>query len=139
MIRYLWTAPITAIGLLIALASRVVGGDLRIHTGVIECWGGFLPALLTHRRAIMHIDAITIGHVVLAVSQSAADRTRTHERVHVRQFEKWGVLFPLLYFGESGVAWLRGQCPYRANRFEREAFACERSAALVNSRSDRTA
>jgi hypothetical protein len=37
--------------------------------------------------------AITLGHVVLATTESALKKTRSHERVHVRQYERWGPFF----------------------------------------------
>jgi hypothetical protein len=70
----------------------------------------------------MSIAAITLGHVVLAQRQEDLDRSRRHERVHVRQYERWGGLFPLIYLGASLVVLLRGGNAYRDNPFEREAF-----------------
>jgi hypothetical protein len=49
-------------------------------------------------------------------------RCRNHERVHVRQYERWGPLFPPLYLLSSAAALVRGMDPYRDNRFEQEAF-----------------
>jgi hypothetical protein len=37
--------------------------------------------------------AITFGHVVLARDEAALTLTRMHERVHVRQYERWGPAF----------------------------------------------
>jgi hypothetical protein len=67
--------------------------------------------------------AITLGHVVLATDAATAALTREHERVHVAQFERWGVLFPALYAGASLLAWLGGGHYYRDNRFEVAARA----------------
>jgi hypothetical protein len=69
----------------------------------------------------MSIAAITLGHVVLAQTRADLEQTRAHERVHVRQYERWGPFFPLLYLGASLAAWSRGDHPYLDNRFEREA------------------
>ena len=46
--------------------------------------------------------ALTLGHVVLGVSQAALDDTRAHERVHVAQYERWGPLFLPAYLAASG-------------------------------------
>jgi len=73
----------------------------------------------------MSIGAITLGHVVLAQDQATLERSRIHERVHVRQYERWGLLFPLLYLGSSAGALLRGGNAYEDNHFEREAFAVD--------------
>jgi hypothetical protein len=51
------------------------------------------------------------------------DFCRSHELVHVRQYERWGVLFIPAYLLCSLVLWLTGRDPYRDNPFEREAYA----------------
>jgi hypothetical protein len=43
----------------------------------------------------------------------------------VRQYERWGGFFPLVYVGASLVVLLSGGDPYRDNPFEREAFGRE--------------
>jgi hypothetical protein len=69
----------------------------------------------------MSITAITLGHVVLAQSEADLVRTRAHERIHVRQYERWGPFFPALYLVASLIAFLEGGDAYFDNRFEREA------------------
>jgi hypothetical protein len=49
--------------------------------------------------------------------------------VHVRQYERWGVLFFPLYAASSLWQLARGRDPYRDNRFEREAFRLGSGAA----------
>jgi hypothetical protein len=66
--------------------------------------------------------AITLGHIVLGRDAAALDSTRTHERVHVRQVERWGLFFLPAYLLSSLLALLRGHDSYRDNWFEREAF-----------------
>ena len=61
-------------------------------------------------------------HVVLGLDGPTLDRTRAHERVHVRQCERWGPLFLPAYGLASLLAWWRGHDAYRENRFEREAY-----------------
>jgi hypothetical protein len=117
--RYVWAAPTSMIGL------AVIGVTLpRWHVvgGVIEAWGPGIAAafdLVAPRRAIA---AMTLGHVVLARSAAAAAATRSHERVHVAQCERWGPLFVPAYLAASALAWWRGADPYADNPFEREAF-----------------
>lgn len=67
--------------------------------------------------------ALTLGYVVFALDQITLDRSRIHERVHVRQYERWRSLFILAYFFSSLTARLGGRHPYYGNRFEREAYA----------------
>lgn len=74
--------------------------------------------------------AITFGHVVIGQSHAVLAGLRVHEHEHVRQYERWGVLFFAAYLGSSAIQWLRGRDPYRDNRFERQARAAERAARL---------
>jgi hypothetical protein len=45
---------------------------------------------------------------------------RKHEHVHVRQYERWGVLFIPAYVLSSLWQVLRGRSAYSANHFERQ-------------------
>jgi len=89
---------------------------------VLEAWGGALRPLLTRAVPGFPIAAITLGHVVLASSPGALAETRAHERVHVRQYERWGPFFPLLYLASSAAALARGREAHGGNVFERQAF-----------------
>jgi hypothetical protein len=113
------------LGLLIAaLASR--GARAAIVDGVLEVHG---PALAWCLRTLTPWSggaaAITFGHVVLGRDHDSLESTRTHERVHVRQYEQWGPLFIPAYLAAGAWAWLRGGDAYYDNPFEREAFAAE--------------
>jgi hypothetical protein len=66
---------------------------------------------------------MTLGHVVLGRDVELLDVTRAHERVHVRQCERWGPLFVPVYLLSSLTVWLKGGRPYEDNFLEREAFA----------------
>lgn len=135
---YAWAGPVTLVGLGAALAVALSGGRVRVVDGVVEASGGLLSRLFPRMVPRLHLWAVTLGHVVLAEHAGSAERTRRHERVHVRQYEKWGLLFPLLYGASSARALLRGGDPYRDNAFEREAFAGEeeRVAAAVAGRGE---
>lgn len=126
LVRYVWASPATLLGLLIALAARASGGTLRRVGGVLEVAGGW-PAWLLARGFPFSgaVAALTLGHVVLGVSLAALTATRAHERAHVRQFERWGLLLLVLYPLAGLLAWLRGGNPYRDNVFERDARAAE--------------
>jgi hypothetical protein len=123
---YLWPFPATLLGLLLALVARSSGGVLQRVDGVLEAAGGW-PARVLRRGFPFSgaVAAITLGHVVVGVSRDALSATRAHERAHVRQFERWGVLMLVLYPLAGLIAWLRGGHPYRDNVFEREARAAE--------------
>jgi len=122
----LWALPVTLLGLFVVLLARSSGGEVRRVDGVLEAAGGW-PAQILQRGFPFSgpVAAITLGHVVVGLSQSALDATRIHERVHVRQFERWGVLLLLLYPLAGLYAKLRGGCPYHDNVFEQEARLVE--------------
>lgn len=125
-LRYGWAFPVTLLGLLAALVSRGSGGTLQQVEGVLEVAGGW-PARVLRRGFPFSgaVAALTLGHVVVGVSLQALAATRVHERAHVRQFERWGVLLLGLYPLAGLLAWIRGGNPYRDNPFEREARAAE--------------
>lgn len=122
-IVYVWVLPTSSVGLLITLPTLLTGGHARWHSGVLEVYGGFCSFLL---RKMVPLEggasAMTLGHVVIARDPASHMATREHERVHVRQCERWGPLFIPAYFVGSLIAKIRGQDGYRDNPFEREAF-----------------
>jgi hypothetical protein len=95
---------------------------------VLESGGGILGPLLS-RVPFFPIGAITFGHIVLGASERQLESSRVHERIHVRQYERWGILFPLLYLASSAGALLSGRRLYADNAFEREAFRAEEARA----------
>lgn len=96
---------------------------MAIHTGVLEFEGRLLTWSLKHLTWLEGgAEAITFGHVVLARDGAALSSTRSHERVHVGQYERWGPLFIPLYLGASAWAFASGRDPYWDNPFEREAM-----------------
>jgi hypothetical protein len=121
---YLWAFPTTLVGLVFVVAALLSGGRTRIVGGVLEVHGGIICFFL--RRCTLlkgGASAMTLGHVVLGRDEMTLDHTRRHERVHVRQCERWGPLFLPAYVLASLVTLLRGGQAYRDNPFEREAFA----------------
>ena len=128
-LRYLWAAPASAVGLAPAAVACAFGATVRLRQDALEVAGGRLPALIRRAFPGMRFRAITFGHLVLGVSHGDLEEVRRHERAHVRQYERWGILFFPLYLGSSAVQLLRGRHPYRHNVFERQAFAEELSAA----------
>lgn len=123
LVRYLWASPNTLVGLAWALIARLTGGGCCVHSGVVEAHGGWARPILKRLPFVRGgASAITIGHVVIAQDRAALDRTRTHERVHVRQYERWGPLFTPAYVLAGAWQWARGNDPYRDNPFEVEAY-----------------
>jgi hypothetical protein len=116
-LRILWALPATCIGALLGCAAMAFGARARVVQGVLEFTG--------RSRPLLGFGAITFGHVIIAANADCLEACRAHEHVHVRQYERWGVLFFPLYGAASAIAWLRGGHFYRDNRFEREAYGRE--------------
>jgi hypothetical protein len=121
VLRYLWAAPVSLLGLIVTAAARITGGRSSVVSGVLEVEGGILTRLLPRLGIGMRPVAMTLGHVVVAIDADTLERTRRHERVHVAQTERWGVFFPLAYLAASAFVAVRGGDPYLDNPFEREA------------------
>ena len=125
LIRYVWALPTTLIGLLF-LPLALLKGRARIVDGVCELHGPLIKFFLHRCVPIQNgASAMTLGHVVIGCDQECLDRSREHERVHVRQYERWGPLFIPAYLLSSFVLLVRGCDAYRDNPFEREAYAID--------------
>jgi hypothetical protein len=124
---YLWAFPATVLGLILAPVALLTGGSVHMIQGALEVHGGLVTFLLRH--AVPWVEgggaAMTLGHVILGRDRGCLNRSRRHEHVHVRQYERWGPFFIPAYLGVSLILWLRGYDPYRDNPFEREAFATD--------------
>jgi hypothetical protein len=132
---YVWAFPATVAGALLALAARASGGRMRVVDGVLEAHGGMVTPLLRHAIPIRGgASAMTLGHVVVGRDPGCLERTRAHEREHVRQFERWGPAFIPAYLIASLVAAARGGHYYRDNAFEHRAVSvAARSAGRSSS------
>ena len=64
---------------------------------------------------------LTFGHVIVGTHAQELERLRAHERVHVRQCERWGPLFLPAYLLAGAWQWVRGGRAYWDNPFEVEA------------------
>ncbi|MGV8978916.1 MAG: hypothetical protein ACOH17_12805 [Cellulomonas sp.] len=86
------------------------GGSCGMNSGMMVCQGGWGHAYFN--------GGTTFGNTYLAGpgDQSVSPETIGHEKVHMRQWNTFGVMFPRLYFlqGLVGVN----------NSFEREAGLC---------------
>lgn len=121
-LAYVWTLPTTVVGVGFVAAAVLTGGRASLVEGVVEANGGVLDLVL--RRLVPlrgGASAMTLGHVVVGRNPGCLERTRAHERAHVRQAERWGVLFVPAYLVASVLAAARGGHYYRDNRFERDA------------------
>jgi len=121
--RYAWAAPCSAVGLILGLVAWLYGATVRVRAGALEFGGGRAGALAARLPAPCAFSAITFGHVILGTDHATLAAVRAHEQVHVRQYERWGLLFFPAYLLSSAVQLVRGGDPYLDNWFEREARA----------------
>src|SRR5690349_1140280 len=91
MLAYIWPGTYTCAGLVLGLVVIAFGGSGRTRSGALEFAGGALGRWIGRSR--IPFVAITIGHVVLGLNHGLLERVRAHEQVHVRQYERWGLLF----------------------------------------------
>ncbi len=114
--RVLWASPNTVVGLALGLLLLPAGARFRRVGGVLE-----IAALRQRPRRRWPFAAITFGHVILGTHAQELERLRAHERVHVRQCERWGPLFLPAYLLAGVWQWVRGRKAYWDNPFEVEA------------------
>lgn len=132
---YLWALPTTIFGLLVALLTgclrmRAVEGVLEVDAGrAVATLGWVIRALAWVGQKITRreMDAVcpsafTLGHMIFSEDTNAREYWRPHERVHVRQNEKWGPFWLPAYLASSLWALVRGKDPYYDNAFEIEAY-----------------
>ncbi len=124
--QYLWVSPSTAVGMIAAAFAWWEGGRFQIVDGVLEFTCPRLLSRLSRRSAVGGgIRAMTLGHIVLGTDLPSLEQTRLHERVHVRQYERWGPFFIPAYLSCSLWLSLRGKHPYLDNPFEVEAYRAD--------------
>ena len=121
LIRYAWAAPASAVGLALSLFACALGANAEVVDGTLEVGGGRFGGFVSRLPRFLQFGAITFGHVIVGVDRGELNRSRAHERVHVGQYERWGILFFPLYLGPSLRLFLRGRQPYWENHFERDA------------------
>jgi hypothetical protein len=122
LLAFVWASPYTLVGVAIGLLGLCTGGRVQRRGRVIEFYGGAVKWFVTHMPGGQFTLAMTLGHTVLGQSDAALDIAREHELIHVRQYERWGVLFGPAYLLASLGVWLGGGRAYRDNPFEREAY-----------------
>jgi hypothetical protein len=99
------------------------GGRGRLRDGAFEFYGGWVAWLVRHLPTGPTTAGITLGHVILGQTARGLEQVGEHERVHVRQFERWGPAMGPAYLLASAWMWAKGRDAYRDNPFEVEAYA----------------
>lgn len=122
VLRYLWALPTSLLASPFVALALLGGARLRLHRGVVEVHGQAISAFLRHCTLVSGgALAMALGHVVLGRDRTALEETRSHERVHVRQAERWGPFFLPAYLLASIWVGLQGRRWYYDNPFEVEA------------------
>jgi hypothetical protein len=119
--RYLWPSPYTIFGLLVFFIPIRGARSLLVHRGTIGVIGPAIECLLVRVPIIGGAAAMTFGHSILAKDRDTFYSTWDHERVHVDQYQRWGLLFVPMYLGVGLWLKIRGKDPYWDNPFEIEA------------------
>lgn len=120
LLSYIWALPVVALGLPILL---LMFGAKSIK------WSDGCLEIVVKKFPLEWMAALTCGFAILYENEKMRLRpdVRVHERVHVEQVFRWGILFPFLYFGE----WLFYRVPkhrgfkkaaYHEISFEQEAY-----------------
>lgn len=102
-------SPLSRLGAGVATLAALAYG-LPLARGRVERHDGLLVCRVS--AWAYPRGGITVGRVFLTGPRSTEAMYR-HERVHVQQWRRYGLLFPILY-------WAAGRDP-RRNRFEVEA------------------
>ena len=122
VIRYVWAAPVSVLGLLAGLLGTW-RATWAVVDGVVEIEGPAIAWGLRHLTLLPGgASALTLGHVVLGRDAHMLRESRAHEHVHVRQYEVWGLFFLPAYVVCSVWAAVCGRHYYFDNAFEREAY-----------------
>jgi hypothetical protein len=125
ILKYVWALPNTMLGLSFIPLTLASGGGVRFERGAIEVHGGFARFFLK-RCPFISAAAMCLGHVILGRDRDCLNRSRNHEHVHVRQYERWGPFMLPAYLFSSVLAWRRGDHFYLGNHFEIEAYENDR-------------
>ncbi|MEC4722515.1 hypothetical protein RY831_25445 [Noviherbaspirillum sp. CPCC 100848] len=128
LLGIVWASPLTAFGVVLAVPIVVFSGHaqlIRGHTLALLVRGRLADFML-QRHPFGAMNAMAIGHVVIAEKSGLSSRVLIHELAHVRQAAWWGPLFPFAYLASSAWAALRGKNAYWHNRFEVAARKAEK-------------
>jgi hypothetical protein len=121
--RLAWAAPCSLVGLAGGAVALLGGGSAKCRSGTLEITLAECEAARPRLARLLPFRAIALGHVVIAIGRQELDQLRAHERVHVRQYERWGVVFFVAYAASSLWQLLNGRNAYWNNHFEVQARA----------------
>jgi hypothetical protein len=119
--KFLWAAPCSFVGVVVGTGVLLLGGKARPFPGTLEFTFRDSEASCGTLARSLPFRAITFGHIIIAVTEEDLSCAREHELVHVRQYERWGVAFFVVYPASSLWQLLRGRRAYWDNHFEIQA------------------
>ena len=117
-----WASPYSMLGLFIGGCGLLTGARCRFRDGAVEFYGGLVASCVRRLPTGIHTAGITLGHVILGQTAHGLELVGKHERVHVRQFERWGPVMGPAYLLASAWQWYRGGDAYRDTPFAVEAY-----------------
>jgi hypothetical protein len=120
--KIVWAGPYSLLGLVVGVLGVLTGGKCRFSDGALEFYGGATRLLVRCLPTGRGTIGFTLGHVVLGQDSDGLTLASKHERVHVRQYERWGPFLGPAYLLASVWIWSRGGSAYRDNPFEVEAY-----------------
>ena len=120
-VKLIWALPNSLIGLVLALIPLLAGGRAKVSSGALEVTYRDEGAACGRFARWLPFRAIVFGHVILAVTCEELVAIGAHERVHVRQYERWGPMFLPAYALSGAWQWVNGRDAYFDNYFERQA------------------
>ena len=120
-IKLLWAAPCSLVGLVFAAIVLMMGGRAALSRGALEVTYRPSRAHCGPRALALPFRGIVFGHIILAVTAEELASIGAHERVHVEQYERWGIFFFVAYGVSSMWQLLRGRDAYWHNHFEVQA------------------
>lgn len=118
----LWACPYSLLGITVGLFGILSGGRGRFRGGALEFYGGSTAWLVRHLPPGPTTQGLTLGHVIIGQTAEGLDDCAEHERVHVRQFERWGPMMGPAYLLASAWQWWIGGDAYYDNPFEQQAY-----------------
>lgn len=121
LVKITWAAPCSLVGLALSAVPLLLGGTAKLADGALEVTYRPTQAACGKLARWLPFRGIVFGHVILAVTREELQDIGPHERVHVEQYERWGLLFFVAYGLSSLWQLLHGRSPYRHNHFEVQA------------------
>jgi len=110
-VKFLWALPLSLLGWGVALLNETtrILGVVDIDTGTVRAYGrNGVPWVYSVNGGLLYrifrktgFAGLTLGQVILfRWDVNTWQRLMAHEEEHVRQMERWGIIFPFLYIGE---------------------------------------